>query len=116
MEVGFVAQALQLIHGPHNPVLFHPNTKAALQALAKAGHLLPLEAQSLIEADGLWRTIQGINRITGLSEKATTPPASIIEPLLRATGTPTLDALHQRIDETARKAHAIFTAHIVKGP
>lgn len=115
MEVGFVAQALQLIHGPHNPALFHPNTKAALTALAKAGHLLPQEAQIMSEADNLWRTIQGINRITGLSEKATIPPASMIEPLLRATGTTTLAALHQKIDDTARKAHAVFIAHIVKG-
>lgn len=115
MEVGFVAQALQLIHGPHNHALFQPNTEAALQGLAAAGHLPRKMADILIHADFLWRTIQGINRITGLSEKATTPPPSMMEPLLRLTGFTTGARLEREMADTASAAHDIFTQIITKG-
>ena len=39
MELAFIAEALQLVHGPANPALFHANTSAALKALGAAGHL-----------------------------------------------------------------------------
>lgn len=115
MEIGFIAQALQLIHGPRNHDLFHPNTTAALQALAKAGHLPKEMANQLIRADFLWRTIQGLNRITGLSEKAVRPPPSMLEPLLCITQFDTLAALEREITDTAGVVHDIFTQIIVKG-
>ncbi|MDE1896740.1 MAG: glutamate-ammonia-ligase adenylyltransferase, partial [Rhodospirillales bacterium] len=115
MEVGFIAQALQLVHGATNPALFQPNTSAALKALADAGHLLQGEAEKLIQADFLWRTIQGINRITGLASRATAPPAAMLEPLLRATGLQTLEALQREISSTARAAHDIFSKLIIEG-
>ncbi len=115
MEVGFVAQALQLIHGPTEPVVFQPNTATALKALAEAGHLLRSEADRLTQADFLWRTIQGINRITGLSNRAASPPAAMLEPLLRATSLKTLEALRGEIADTSRAAHDIFSRLIIEG-
>ncbi|MDE1906588.1 MAG: glutamate-ammonia-ligase adenylyltransferase, partial [Rhodospirillales bacterium] len=115
MEVSFIAQALQLVHGATNPSLFQPNTSAALKALADAGHLLQGEAERLIQADFLWRTVQGINRITGLASRATAPPAAMLEPLLRATGFQTLEALQGEIADTARAAHDIFSKLIIEG-
>ena len=115
MEIGFIAQALQLIHGPQDHTLFHPNTTKALQALAASGHLPQNMAETLIHADFLWRTIQGVNRITGLSEKATTPPASMLEPLLRITGFESLTGLQTVMADTAEAVHHIFTEIINKG-
>lgn len=115
MEIGFVAQALQLIHGPQDPTLFHPNTSKALQALAAAGHLPKDMAETLVHADFLWRTIQGINRITGLSEKSVAPPASMLAPLLHITGFESLAALQTAMDDTAKAVHHIFTQIISKG-
>lgn len=115
MEVGFVAQALQLIHGPENHALFQPHTATALQGLATAGYLSRARADILIHADFLWRTIQGINRITGLSEKAITPPPSMLEPLLRLTGFKTQLRLQREMADTACAAHDIFTQIITKG-
>lgn len=115
MDIGFITQALQLIHGPQDHNLFHPNTAKALRGLAAAGHLQKNDADSLIHADFLWRTIQGINRITGLSEKAHTPPASLAEPLLRLTGFETLSALQTVMADTAVHVHDIFTQIITKG-
>ncbi|GAN80705.1 bifunctional [glutamine synthetase] adenylyltransferase/[glutamine synthetase]-adenylyl-L-tyrosine phosphorylase [Acidocella aminolytica] len=115
MEVGFVAQALQLIHGATAPALFQPNTAKALKTLADAGHLRQSEAETLIQADFLWRTIQGINRITGLSARANEPPTAMLDPLLRATGFKTLSAMRTEIIETARAAHEIFARLIIEG-
>lgn len=115
MEISFIAQALQLIHGATNPALFQPNTAVALKALADAGHLLQSEAQALTHADFRWRTIQGINRITGLASRATAPPAAMLEPLLRATGFNSLEALQVEIAGTAEAAHNIFSRLIIEG-
>ncbi|MDE2319042.1 MAG: bifunctional [glutamine synthetase] adenylyltransferase/[glutamine synthetase]-adenylyl-L-tyrosine phosphorylase [Rhodospirillales bacterium] len=115
MEVSFIAQALQLIHGPTEPALFQPNTAAALKTLAQAGHLRQNEAETLIHADFLWRTVQGINRITGLASRATAPPAAMLEPLLRATGFETLAGLESEINDTAKAAHEIFTRLVIEG-
>lgn len=115
MEVGFIAQALQLVHGPHSRALFHPNTKAAFKALARAGHLRADEARLLIRADFLWRSLQGLNRITGLSEKATTPSEAMLAPLYRVCQVETYEALRQMMAATATAAHDIFNTRIIKG-
>ncbi len=115
MEVSFIAQALQLIHGAKEPALFLPNTAAALKALAAAGHLRQNEAQTLIHADFLWRTVQGINRITGLSSRASAPPTAMVEALLRATGFENLVSLEGEIADTAKAAHEIFSTLIIAG-
>lgn len=115
MEIGFIAQALQLIHGPHDHHLFQPNTATALQGLANAGHLPQNMANILVRADFLWRTIQGVNRITGLSEKAINPPPALLEPLLRMTGCETYAQLEDEIAETTHAVHNIFTQIITKG-
>jgi glutamate-ammonia-ligase adenylyltransferase len=86
IELAFIAEALQLIHGPADHSLFRPNTAAAIRALARAGHLAEDDATCLVKADFMWRTIQGITRITGMSEKDSAPPPAMLAPLLRATG------------------------------
>lgn len=113
MEVMFIAQSLQLIHGPGQHSLFQPNTKAALAALAQAGHLGEDDAASLAQADFLWRTIQGINRITGLPDSAEDPPPATLAALLRATDCIDLPQLRAAMAETAAAVRDLFN-HIVK--
>ena len=115
MEVAFIAEALQLLHGPRDPALFQPNTAAALRALTEAGHLPRAEGEALVAAEHFWRTVQGINRVTGLSDRATQPPAALLAPLLRATGTLDLDDLHAHMEKTAQTVRACFTRIIQKG-
>ncbi len=112
MEVVFIAQALQLIHAPEMPALLHPNTVSAFKALRAAEIITPREAETLIAAEQLWRTIQGINRITGLSDRATHPPAAMLGPLLRATGTLDLDMLTTKMDEAGHSVRACFN-HLI---
>jgi glutamate-ammonia-ligase adenylyltransferase len=115
MEVTFIAEALQLIHGPTQPDLFRPNTAEALRGLSEAGHLPPEDAAALIAADFLWRSIQGINRITGLPDAATAPPQPMLAPLLRVTDTPDLDALRRSMERTSRAVRDCFERHINQG-
>ncbi len=64
IEVEFVAQVLQLIHEGARPDLASPTTRIALLRLRDAGLLDPLDAAILIRADRVWRTVQGMLRIT----------------------------------------------------
>ncbi len=97
LELAFIPEALQLIHGPANPTLFRANTGEALRALA-AGGILPAEdAETLVAADLLWRTIQGIDRITGLPVTAAVLPPATLAPLLRATKATGMEALLDRM-------------------
>jgi glutamate-ammonia-ligase adenylyltransferase len=115
MELAFVAEARQLVHGPADPNLFHANTTAALQALGAAGHLPEADVQALVAADFLWRSIQGINRITGLRDRATQPPPSMVTPLLRVTNLPDLPALFAAMDRAGAAVRDCFERHINHG-
>ncbi|MCB5943313.1 bifunctional [glutamine synthetase] adenylyltransferase/[glutamine synthetase]-adenylyl-L-tyrosine phosphorylase [Acidocella sp. KAb 2-4] len=115
MEVVFVAQALQLVHGPRRPEVFQPNTAAALRALERAELLDEPDAGLLLRADHLWRTIQGVNRITGLSERASDPPTALAAPLLRATGTADFAELRLVMAQTAAQVQACFNRIIRRG-
>jgi [glutamine synthetase] adenylyltransferase / [glutamine synthetase]-adenylyl-L-tyrosine phosphorylase len=115
MEVMFVAQALQLIHGPANPALFQPNTKAAILALGEAGGLSADDTGVLVQADFLWRSIQGINRITGLDDRVQDPPPAALAPLLRATDSIDYSRLRAAMAETAAAVREIFDRIIRTG-
>ena len=115
IEVAFIAEALQLIHGPADPTLFRANTAAAFGALAEAGHLPPAAAKALIAADRLWRTIQGIDRITGLGEATANPPPAMLAPLLRATGTADLAALTAAMAKAGETVRDCFERYLIKG-
>jgi glutamate-ammonia-ligase adenylyltransferase len=114
MEVSFIAQSLQLIHGRAAPALFQPNTEAALAALAQAGHIDEDTASGLAGADFLWRTIQGINRITGLPDAADDPPPAALAALLRATDCIDISQLRAAMAETAATVREAFN-DIVRG-
>jgi [glutamine synthetase] adenylyltransferase / [glutamine synthetase]-adenylyl-L-tyrosine phosphorylase len=114
MELTLLAGALQLIHGPAQPSLFRPNTAEALRALGAAGHLPASDAKALIAADFLWRSVQGINRITGLPDRATQPPAAMLAPLLRATATPDLPSLERAITDAQAAVRDCFARHITQ--
>jgi glutamate-ammonia-ligase adenylyltransferase len=112
IELAFIAEALQLIHGPADQTLFHANTAAAIRALERAGHLSSDDALSLLKADFLWRTIQGLARITGLREKDADPPPAMLAPLLRATAAIDLQELRATMDAAAHSVRLCFRRYI----
>ena len=77
IEVEFIAQVLQLIHAHEAPELCSPTTRVALTRLAEAGCLPADDAALLIRADHVWRTVQGMLRITvGRGAREELPDAS----------------------------------------
>ena len=113
MEVEFVAQVLQLVHGPANPRLFSPTTRTALHRLVRAGYLPKEHGEVLLQADRLWRTIQGMVRIlVGRAPQPSLPAAAEAMLLDAAGGGPDLHALRALMDGTAEQVRAIFLHHI----
>jgi glutamate-ammonia-ligase adenylyltransferase len=108
MEVTFIAEALQLIHGQTNPALFRANTAEALRGLQRAGHLSKEDGDILLAADFLWRTIQGIDRITGLRDQVAEPPLAMLAPLLRATRMQDLTELRAAMAQASDDVHDCF--------
>jgi glutamate-ammonia-ligase adenylyltransferase len=113
MEVEFIAQALQLIHGVQPG---GQNTARALRGLAACGALSTEEAQTLIHADRLWRTVQSMRRITvgrGVVELPKPAAAALLEAVGRLIGaTLDLPGLDATLDDTARQVRAIFNHRI----
>ena len=64
IEVEFIAQVLQLVHAREIPAVCSPTTRVALERLAGAGELDAADAALLVRADRVWRTVQGMLRIT----------------------------------------------------
>jgi glutamate-ammonia-ligase adenylyltransferase len=84
VDVEFVAQMLQLVWARENPTVCSPNTCEALEKLAASGRLNGADAALLVRADRVWRTVQGMLRITaGRATQGELPEASV-RPLLRA--------------------------------
>ncbi|MBC7799648.1 MAG: glutamine-synthetase adenylyltransferase, partial [Gemmatimonadaceae bacterium] len=106
IEVEFIAQVLQLIHGVRPG---QQATRVALQALADDGQLLPATAAMLIHADRLWRTVQSMARIT-VGRGTPTLPDTAAEALVRVV-TPGLDLARLRatLDATAVQVRGAFT-------
>jgi glutamate-ammonia-ligase adenylyltransferase len=119
IEVEFVAQALQLVHAPNAPALCSPTTRIALDRLGRAGKLPQVDTRLLIRADHVWRTVQGMLRITvGRGAHEELPEASA-RPLLRAVGgllgpaAPVdLAGLRVTLDALAQQVRAAFVRHI----
>jgi glutamate-ammonia-ligase adenylyltransferase len=119
IEVEFIAQALQLIH-PH---LVQTTTSHALAALRDAGMLPAADAALLIRADWIWRTVQGMLRITSGRRPGEHLPEPSAERLLRAASLAlgeggasdtTLDvpALRATLEIVARDVRAAFVRHV----
>ena len=113
MEVEFIAQVLQLVHGVRPG---GQNTARALRSLAAQGALGGADAETLVRADRLWRTVQSMMRIT-VGRGAIELPKPAAPALLRAVGAvigspldlPDLDAT---LDQAARQVRAIFNDRI----
>jgi glutamate-ammonia-ligase adenylyltransferase len=113
IEVEFIAQTLQLVHGAERPDLFSPTTRLALARLRDAGLLDRADAGLLIRADLIWRTVQGSLRIA----HGPSPPAKLsaaataaLLPAVTAAGATVVDlaALHATLEALARHVRAAF--------
>jgi [glutamine synthetase] adenylyltransferase / [glutamine synthetase]-adenylyl-L-tyrosine phosphorylase len=113
VDIEFIAQMLQLAAARGAPAVCSPNTCEALRWLAAAGRLNAKDAALLIRADRVWRTVQGMLRITVGRDAAGALSEMSLRPLLRgvaAAGVPTADlpGLRAVLDEVARDVSRVF--------
>jgi glutamate-ammonia-ligase adenylyltransferase len=114
IDVEFIAQTLQLVHAAAHPGVANPTTRVALARLEKAGLLPAEDAALLIRADHLWRSVQGLLRIS----YGRTPPARLSEAvqaaLLRTRGADEVDMaeLNTTLDALAHEVRAAFIRHV----
>ncbi len=119
IDIEFVAQVLQVIQSRESGFRTSPTTHIALQRLGDAGFLDKHDAAVLIRADLLWRTIQGMLRMTVGQPKEEALPAASAAPLLRAAaaaGMPafdTTDLLHKS-NALAQQVRAVFERQVGK--
>ena len=115
MEVEFIAQALQLRHARQRKLLC-PVTRIALANLAAAGVLPKPDAHLLIQADAMWRAIQGLLRITlGRTIPPAIPPsaeARLGRALDRIIGPAAARPLADRVALVADEVRAAFRRHV----
>jgi len=65
VDVEFVAQALQLVHGANHPEVRRASTVAALRGLARVGALAPATADALVEHHTFLRRVSASLRLLG---------------------------------------------------
>ena len=87
MDIEFIAQYLQLVHGPAQPKLRLTNTVQALQALMKAKRLGKADGAALCEAYLFLRTLENRVRIVhGLSSNSLPSRPDALRKLALRTG------------------------------
>jgi glutamate-ammonia-ligase adenylyltransferase len=119
IDIEFIAQALQLVHARDAGFRRNQTTHIALQQLNRAGVISDADASLLINAERLWRTIQGMLRITvGRTEAIALPHASAL-PLLRAAAKAGVsaedaDELLRKSEEIAQRVRMLFEQYVGK--
>ena len=94
VDIEFVAQMLQLVHGGTNPALRTPETLAALEALRAAGHLDAEDHRFLVAAYRTLRTIEGRLRLLDATARHDFPADPVEQrKLAHLLGAPDPDAL-----------------------
>jgi [glutamine synthetase] adenylyltransferase / [glutamine synthetase]-adenylyl-L-tyrosine phosphorylase len=119
IDVEFIAQVLQLVHVHEAGFRRSQTTNIALRRLGEAGALAKPDARLLIEAERLWRTIQGMLRMTVGQMEAEILPDASAAPLLHAAakvGVPAVDTaeLLAKAALIAQQVRTIFEHHVGK--
>ena len=111
IDIEFIAQTLQLVHGPGRAGILDTNTIAALEKIEAGGCLDGHAAQSLIAAARLEQALTQILRIA-LNEtlKAEEATAGLKDLLVGAGGAGDFAALQTRLFALQDGVHAIFTS------
>ncbi len=119
VDIEFIAQTLQLVRVQDPAFHRSQTTHIALQRLAAGGALSRPDAKMLVQAERLWRTIQGMLRMTvGRMEEVALPEASATL-LLRAAaeaGVPAVDTgdLLRKAETIARQVRTLFERYVGK--
>ena len=113
IDLDFLAQTLQLVHGAEHPGILAVSSTGALQACAREGLIGQGEAEELIAAGRLMQDVQGVIR---LAMARRTPEKDMPQPLrdllARITGLADFDALAHVLDAAQGVVRTAFRRHI----
>lgn len=109
VDIEFIAQFLQLVHGAAVPHALQQNTVQALKALEEAGVLAPADADVLLPAARLINALTQVLRLCldGRFEPAKAPDG-LKELLVRVGEAPTFPHLEATLRETLAGVAAAF--------
>ena len=109
VDIEFIAQYLQLVHGKSYPGILSPETETVLINAAKAGLIPALEAEILLPALRLYQALTEFLRlcVDGLfvPEEA---PGGLLELLARAGELPDFATLDRHLRDTQAAVRAVF--------
>ncbi len=114
VDIEFICQYLQLIHGSSHPEILDPHTRTALSRIAAAGLLPPDTADMLVAAIGLNHNLTQVIRIC--VEGVFNPAEATIglkALLARAGNAPDFAALEAELFESQARIRAAFDAIVV---
>ncbi|MDH3236816.1 MAG: glutamine-synthetase adenylyltransferase, partial [Alphaproteobacteria bacterium] len=101
VDIEFIAQYLQLLHGPTHPRAFAENTADALGRLGEAGIIGIDSVAKLVQALELWWRLQDALRLmVSASFVEETAPAALKAALARAASQPDFETLCGTMDTT----------------
>jgi len=109
VDIEFIAQYLQLLHGPTHPRVFAENTAEALERMGEARVLDGDSAAALVDALDLWRRLQDALRLmatTGFDED--TAPASLKAALARIAEQPDFETLKAAMEEAGGRVSELY--------
>ena len=109
VDVEFIAQGLQLLHGSGNPHIFDQNTAAALDKLEKIGALSAIQRNDLMEANGLYHRLTQVLRLcVAGSFDPDNAPHGLRDLLLNAAASPDLATTEALLADHRLKVAAMF--------
>jgi len=113
LELEFIAQVLELVHAPRNPSVLATGTTEALARLARAGVLEKGEHAALARAARLFRTVQGLLRLTvGKPRAEAELPEPVAQAIARAAGAVDLAEVSAQINACAAAVREAFLRHV----
>jgi [glutamine synthetase] adenylyltransferase / [glutamine synthetase]-adenylyl-L-tyrosine phosphorylase len=117
IDIEFIAQYLQLIHGATAPEILDTSTARVLEKTARAGLLKPEDSAILRPAVQLFHDLTQILRLClpgPFDPKLSN--AGVLGLLARAADLPDFPALHAHVLETQRQVRACFVRILGKAP
>jgi [glutamine synthetase] adenylyltransferase / [glutamine synthetase]-adenylyl-L-tyrosine phosphorylase len=115
VDIDFIAQYLQLVHGADKPDILDVSTLEVLDKAAKLGVLAPSEADVLRSAARLYHDLTQILRLCVSDKfKPETAGEDLLQVMARAGDAPDFSALEARVKETQAEVRRVFRA-LVEG-
>jgi glutamate-ammonia-ligase adenylyltransferase len=109
VDVEFIAQYLQLLHGAAHPRVLTENTAEALERLGEAGVLETERVAALVRALDLWWRLQDALRLMATDAfTEETAPASLKAALARAAGQPDFATLCGTMDAACEAVRTLY--------